>query len=231
MRVEVVGGGDLDHAAEIHDRHAVADVLDDRQVVSDEEIGQSEFLLQVLEQIDDLGLDRDVERGYGLVADDQLRLDRERARYADALALAARELVRVAAHVIGLQADRLEQLDHPRRQFGAGLGEFVDDERLADDAADRHARVQRCERVLEDYLHVATERAKRVSAEVRDVAALEPDLAGRRLDEAQDAAAGRRLAAAGLADEPKRLSSRDVEADAIDGMHAVDLAREDAASH
>ena len=36
---------------------------------------------------------------------------RERAGDADALALAARELVRVAAHVVGVQAHRLEQVD------------------------------------------------------------------------------------------------------------------------
>ena len=36
---------------------------------------------------------------------------------------------------------------------------------------------------------------------------VEPDLAGRRLDQPQDAAAGRRLAAAGFADEAERLAS------------------------
>ena len=87
-----------------------ADVLDHRQVVGDEQVGEAELLLQVLEQVDHLRLDRDVERRDRLVADDQLRLDRERARDADALALAAGELVRIAAHVVGLQADGLEQL-------------------------------------------------------------------------------------------------------------------------
>ena len=97
-----------------------ADVLDDRQIVGDEEIGEAELLLQVLQQIDDLGLDRHVERRDRLVADDQLGLDRERARDADALALAAGELVRIAAHVIGLQADGLEQLDDALLELRAG---------------------------------------------------------------------------------------------------------------
>ena len=48
------------------------------------------------EQIDDLRLDRDVERRDRLVADDQLRLAGQRAGDADALALAAGELVRIA---------------------------------------------------------------------------------------------------------------------------------------
>ena len=118
--------------------------------------------LQVLQQIDDLRLDRDVERRDRLVAHDQLRLDRERARDADALALAAGEFVRIAAHVVGLQADRLEQFDHAiGERTASSRRELVDGQRLADDRADRHARIERGERVLEDDLHVAAERAER----------------------------------------------------------------------
>ena len=86
-------------------------------------------------------------------------------------------------------------------------------------AADRHARIERGERVLEDDLHVAAERAERRGIELRDVAALEPDLAGGRLDQPQDAAAGRRLARAGFADQPERLARRDVEAHIVDRVH------------
>ena len=125
--VEVLGRGDLDDPAQIHHGHAVADVLDHRQVVGDEQVGEAELLLQVLEQVDDLGLDRHVERRHRLVADDQLGLHRQRAGDADALALAAGELVRIAAHVVGLQADGLEQLHHPVRELLPGLGEIVDD--------------------------------------------------------------------------------------------------------
>ena len=61
------------------------------------------------QQVDDLALDRDVERGDRLVADDEARLERERARDADALALPARELVRIAFRHVGKQADLAEQ--------------------------------------------------------------------------------------------------------------------------
>ena len=67
------------------------------------------------QQVQDLRLDRDVERADRLVADDQLGPQRERARDADALALAARELVRVAADRARLQADLREQLLHRAR--------------------------------------------------------------------------------------------------------------------
>ena len=43
------------------DRDAVGDVADDREVVSDEKIGNAEPFLEVAEQVQDLRLDRDVE--------------------------------------------------------------------------------------------------------------------------------------------------------------------------
>src|SRR5207245_1136932 len=99
----------LDDAAKIHDGHALADMLDDRQIMGNEEISEPQLLLQVLQQIDDLGLDRYVQRRHRLVADNQLGFDRERPRDTDALTLPARELVRMPAHVIRLQTDGLEQ--------------------------------------------------------------------------------------------------------------------------
>jgi hypothetical protein len=73
------------------------------------DVGQAVFLLQVLKQIDDLRLGRHIERGYRLVADgDELRRHAKRTRDPDPLTLAARELMRIVAHVIGVQADRFE---------------------------------------------------------------------------------------------------------------------------
>ena len=61
-RVQRVGRPDLDDLAEVHDRDPVADVLDDRQVVGDEQVRQAEPLAQVGQQVEDLRLDRHVER-------------------------------------------------------------------------------------------------------------------------------------------------------------------------
>ncbi len=68
--------------------------------------------LQVAQQVQHLRLDRDVQRRDGLVGDQQLRFQRQRAGDADPLALAAGELVRVAVVVLGVQPDRLHQLLH-----------------------------------------------------------------------------------------------------------------------
>src|ERR1700677_2679529 len=59
--VDFVAGGDLDDLAQVHNRDALTNVLDHAQVVRDKEIGQLEVVLQVLEQIDDLRLNRNVE--------------------------------------------------------------------------------------------------------------------------------------------------------------------------
>ena len=86
--------GDLDDLAEVHHGDAVAHVAHDREVVRDEDVGEAELALQIGEQVEDLRLDRDVERRDRLVADDELRPQREGARDADALSLAAGELRR-----------------------------------------------------------------------------------------------------------------------------------------
>ena len=88
------------------------------------------------QQVDDLRLDRHVERGHRLVADDQLRLARERPGDADALALAAGELVRIAVRVGREQADRAQQVGHALALLASGC-EAVEPDRLADDVAAR----------------------------------------------------------------------------------------------
>ena len=121
-------GADLDDLAEVHHGDAVAHVAHDGEVVGDEDHRQAELALQLAQQVEDLGLDRDVEGGDRLVGDDQLRLQRERAGDADPLALAAGELVRVAVVVLGVQADAVHQLLHALLAL-AGTGfEAVDDE-------------------------------------------------------------------------------------------------------
>jgi FtsZ-binding cell division protein ZapB len=100
--VQLLGRGHLDDAAEVHDGHAVGDVLDDGEAVRDEEVGEVELALQVFQKVDDLRLHAHVERGDGLVGHDELRVQGERPRDADALALPAGELVRVAVYVVGV---------------------------------------------------------------------------------------------------------------------------------
>ena len=82
-------------------------VGDDRQVVADEQQRHAALAHQAVEQLEDLGLGGDVERGRRLVGDQQLRAAGERHGDGDALALAARDLVRIGARdAVGLRAGR-----------------------------------------------------------------------------------------------------------------------------
>src|SRR5262245_65960273 len=116
-------------------------MFDEPQVVSDEEVGQLQALFQVEQQLDHLRLDRHVERRDRFVGDDQSRIERERTGDADSLTLSSAELVPIPQSVCRLEANQLEQLGDAStpRWFCA---EAMDDQRLLDDVADAHARVQ-----------------------------------------------------------------------------------------
>src|SRR6185436_20672473 len=96
-----------------------------------------------------------------------------RTRDADPLPLAARELVREAVAVLRAEADRPQQLRHALLALAAV--DVVDAERLGDDLAHGHARVQGRVRVLEDDLDLPADGAHRAPSQRRDVTAVEDD--------------------------------------------------------
>ena len=96
---------------------SLADVLHHREVVADEQIGQPEIAPQIRQQVEDLRLHRDIERAGRLVADHDARLEHQRARDRDALALPAGELRRHALAHLGREADALEHLRATRRSI------------------------------------------------------------------------------------------------------------------
>src|SRR3954453_20069936 len=131
-------------------------------------------------------------------------------RDADALPLPARELMREPVRMLRRQADGAQQLVHPLLPRVA-LVPAVDPQRLRDDVAHRHARVQRRVRILEHDLHLTPHIAHLTPAERCDLPAVEDDLPRRRLDELDQRPRQRRLPAPGLADEAERLARRDRE--------------------
>ena len=179
--------------------------------MGDEQVGQVALGPQVEHEPQQLGPDRDVEHADRLVGDDQLRPDHERAGDDDALALAARQLVRVARtrslRPVGDPPPRA-----PSNTAGVALGARVPmpltTERLGDEVVDRLLRVERLVRVLEDQLDPApVARAASRPTSVRDVDAVERAPAGGLAGELDDDPAGRRLARAGLADEAEDLAA------------------------
>ena len=150
----------------------------------------------------------------------------QRAGDPDPLPLAAGELVRVPVVVLGVEANQFQQvLDGP---LGALLGlDVLQLERRADDGTHRVPGIQRRVRVLEDHLHLAPQRAHGARPQVRDVAAVEYDLPGRRLDESHQHPRGRGLAAARLAHDAQCLAADHVERDIVHAADQPDAAAED----
>ena len=142
---------DLDDPAGVHHGDAVAGLGDHAHVVGDQHDRRAVLLAQALEQRNDLRLDRDVERRRRLVGDDQLRLAGEREGDHDALAHAARELVRVLVEALlgRRNAGLLQQPDRAPARLG-GADRQVRLDRLDQLPADRVERIERGQRILED---------------------------------------------------------------------------------
>src|ERR687895_51744 len=157
-----------------------------RKVVRHKQIGELEVVLEVVEQVDDLGLNRHVEGRHRLVEHNQPRLQREGPRHPDALALAARELVREPVHVLLLEPDLAKQLPNLRLHVLAVRA--VETQRHPDYLPHPLAGIERCERVLEHHLHLAPQRLHLPAARRRDVLAAEAQRAVLRT-----AVGGRRL--------------------------------------
>ena len=149
----------------------------------------------------------------------------------DALALTARELVRIG----GVDALRLRQLHavedgddlglaRRRVELGVGL------QHLVDLLAAGHDRVERRHRLLEDHRHArAAQLAQARFARGQDVLAFEQDLARGRLqrlgEQPHHGEGDHRLARARLAHQADDLAGIDGEAHLFDGMDAVAAGR------
>ena len=142
----------LHHFAATHDDDAIGKMLDDAEIVGDEHDRHAETLLQRAQQIEDLRLDRHVERGRRLIGDEQIRFIGECHGDHDTLALAAGHFMRIgidAALGFG-NADELEQFQHAHLGLFEGHA-LVMDERFGDLPADRIERIKRGHRLLEDH--------------------------------------------------------------------------------
>ena len=110
------------------------------------------------QQVDDLCLDGDVQRRDRLIADDELRVHSQGAGDADPLPLAAGKLVGVPAHVVGLEAHRLQQGGHLFVPLSWGILHMLwMSMGSRNDLAHRHTGIQRGIGVLEDHLHIPPE--------------------------------------------------------------------------
>ena len=217
--------GELRDPSGVHHGHPVGPARDHAEVVRNQDDRHAKAEPQVVDELKDLLLDGYVERRGRLVCDQQLRLAGQRHRDHHALTHAAGELVRVLLDPLpdARDADQVEHLGGAVHRLLLGhLAVQAND--LGDLLADRHRRVQRGQRVLEDHADlVAADVAHALLRERAQFLAIELDAAG------GDVAAGRKqvhdrqgghgLTAAGFADDAERLARLDLEANSVDSVH------------
>ena len=194
----------------------MAELAHHRQVVGDEQHRQSVLALQVHQQMDDLGLHRNIQRTHRLVTDQYLGADHQGARNTDALALTARDFMRITILQLRIQTDTLHHFEHA----GAALvGPHLGTEclqRFGDALCNAHARIEARQRVLENDLDLAAQRPPVGVAVTGDVVTVDADLPARRRLEPDQSARQRGLAATGFTDNTESLAGVEVE------MHVVD---------
>ena len=122
--------------------------------MGNEQVGRAGLLLDILHQVDHLCLNGHVQRRDALICDDELGVHDEGAGNAHALALAARELVRIALGMFGRKAHLGQNFLHLFAALFAGLVHVVDVQTLADDILHLFAGVQGRHGVLKDHLHL-----------------------------------------------------------------------------
>ena len=84
--------------------------------------------------------------------------------------------------------------------------DFLNKQGRSDRFANRHARVERCKRILEDNLHVTTHIFHLLIVERKNILLIKIDFAAGRFMQAENGTAHCRLAAAGFTDNAKRFT-------------------------
>ena len=236
---DVLDAAGFHHAAAVHHDHLGRHVGDHAEIVRDEQHRHAQFALQVADQLQDLRLDGDVERGGRLIGNQQRRAADQRRGDHRALAQPAGELERISAlgfHRIG-KAHQAQDLEHCSMTLRAADARAVQRQGLADLVADRVQRRERGHRLLEDDRDAAAAdlahlRPERVQAREIDHRAgpaggnariAKQDFAGfdarDARQDAHDALRDHRFARARLADQRHRAALRHAERHAVDRLH------------
>ena len=160
----------LDDLPQIHHRYPVCHMTHDGHVVGNQDVGQVAGALQLCEQVEDLRLNRDIQRRCGFVEDDNIRVGGQGPGNGNPLTLAAGELVGEAVQVFRADTDLGRDLGcHLAHLCPIDMTPGV--QRLGDDPPDRQTRVERRLGVLEHNLHVVAAFAAGATGPVQIAAA------------------------------------------------------------
>ncbi|CAM5683976.1 hypothetical protein SALBM311S_09127 [Streptomyces alboniger] len=219
----------LDNPPVPHDEDLVDTLGGDTHVVRDEQQPHAGLLAQRVQQIEDLGLDGDVQRGRRLVGDQQFGFAGQRHRDESTLSHAAAELVRTGTGPPRCVRDSHPvQYVHRTRACRPARRPRVHAIHLGDLVPDRVVRVEGRQRILEDHRGLrppqppqsVVRRLPYVDTGDRDRAA---DARAGAAVQAQQGRGDRGLAGAGLADQGEGGAPLQPEGEPVDGTQLAEL--------
>ena len=231
-RVGVKRGGEnpfhgalLDDPARVHDGRSLGGLGDDPEIVRDQDHRRAHLTLQALDELEDLGLDRHVERRRGLVGQHEARPAGQGHGDHHPLPHPAAHLVGIipGARLRGGYPDQPEHLHGPVMGFRGGEP-LMEPQGLGDLIADAEHGVQGAHGLLEDHGDpLAPDAAHLLLRKGQEILSLEQDparhdSAGRPRDQAHDGEGENCLAASRLAGDAEGVALVDAEIHAVDGL-------------
>ena len=214
--VELARSADLLQPSVVHDGDLIRDLHRLLLIVRDEDGGHVDDVMELAQPVAKLGADPGVEGSEGLVEEQYLRLGRECASEPHPLALAARELRRIAV-AEALQLDEVQELVDALPDLGLRSFPHLEPER---DVVP-HGHVLEGRVVLEDESDVALLRRERGGVllgqqDLARVGRLQPG------DDAQE----RGLAGSARAEERGQRAALDLERDVVDRDEVAEVLRD-----
>ena len=108
--IQLITGSKFHDHTQIHHRNTIADMPNHGKIVGDKEISQVELLLQLLQQIYHLRLDRNIQRRNRLITNNEGRLQSQSTCHANTLALTAGKLMWITAGKCWVQLHHFKQM-------------------------------------------------------------------------------------------------------------------------
>ena len=107
--IELVRICDFHKISQIENSDLIADLLYHLQLMADKQVSKSVFFLKILKHLNDLCLERNIQRGNGLIADHKLRLHGKCPGNGNSLSLSAGKLMRIFQKILLFKANNPDQ--------------------------------------------------------------------------------------------------------------------------
>ena len=188
----------------------------------DEQVGQSPFLLELLQQVQYLCADGHVQCGDRFVSHNQFRLHNDGAGQSDTLALSAGKFMGIPCQMLRQQADVVDGLFHLLHPVPVILEEMEIIKAFGNDVFNGGALVQGSRRILENHLDLADHFPVIFPAQFAgNLFALEVNRAVAAGIDAHDSPSDRCFTGSGLTYQGERLALIDVKGGVLDRPYRV----------